>query len=203
MMWSLIISKYGSTVQKVIILSLISLGFLVATLGLQYTSVRYVVVPIVIFIFLFNLKLWEYVWKISLIQKHFCPNLSGKWKGTLKARYKLPDDDEVQERHVRVDFDIKMSFLTFKMTGVSENNYMKSEVISSWLKTEEGNLYLYYNYKVCVKDPLPTDEQFFHGSARLELLWNDYEYHFEGNYWTNRKWNIGGQTAGHIKLERL
>ena len=77
-MWSLIISKYGSTVQQIIILSLISFGFLVATLGLQYTSVRYVVMPIVIFIFLFNLKLLEYVCKISLIQKHFCPNLTYK-----------------------------------------------------------------------------------------------------------------------------
>ncbi len=201
-MWSLIHSKYGSTANMLLITMLISLGFLLPILGMEYSWVRYTTMLITVCMLLFVIKLWETLWKVNWLQKHFCPNLTGKWKGTIEAKYTLPNDGKVQVKEVNVDFNIKMNFLSLTMTGVSEDEYMRSEVLSSWLRTEGSKLFLYYTYQVNVKNPKPTDGQFFHGSARLELIWDDTSYYFEGNYWTNRNWNVGGQTAGYIKLNR-
>lgn len=202
-MWSLIYSKYGSIVNTFLITLLLSLGFLLPTFGLEYSWVRYITMAVTFCMFLFSLILWEYLWKIKWLQKYFCPNLTGKWKGTLEAKYTLPDNDTVQVKTVIVDFNIKMNFLRLNMEGISEDEYMRSEVLSSWLQTEGNNLFLYYTYLVNVKKPKATDEQFFHGSARLELIWDDTgDYYFEGNYWTNRNWYVGGQTSGYIRINK-
>ena len=202
-MWSLIYSKYGSIANTLLITLLLSLGFLLPIFGMEYSWVRYIAMAVTGCMFLFSFKLWEYLWKIEWLQRNFCPNLTGKWEGTLEAKYTLPNDDKVQMKQVIVDFNIKMNFLRLTMEGVSEDEYMRSEVLSSWLQTEGNNLFLYYTYMVNVKKPKSTDEQFFHGSARLQLIWDDIgNYYFEGNYWTNRNWNVGGQTSGYIKVNK-
>lgn len=201
-MWSLIYSKYGSIANTFLVTLLLSLGFLLPTFGIDYSWVRYATMIITGFIFLFSFKLWEYLWEVEWLQNKFCPNLTGKWEGILEAKYTLPNDEKVQTKKVVVDFNIKMNFLSLTMTGVSKDKYMSSEVLSSWLRNEGSKLFLYYTYQVNVKNPKSTDEQFFHGSARLELIWDDSGYYLEGNYWTNRNWNVGGQTSGYIKVNK-
>jgi hypothetical protein len=202
-MWALIYNKYSSFAKTILITLLIYIGFAIPLLNFEVSSIRIVVICINIFIFIFVLKLWEYFWKIKFLQTHFCPNLTGGWGGELIAKFTLPDGSP-QEKKVNVNFYIKMSFLNFIMTGVSEDNYMTSEVLSSWLRFEDNKLFLYYIYRINIKNPKETDEQSSHGTARLELIRPaDDTYYFEGNYWTNRNWHKWGQTAGHITIKKL
>jgi len=58
---------------------------------------------------------------------------------------------------------------------------------------------LFYVFQGRVDKPEPTDDQFFYGAAVLDVIRDGGRVReLRGHYWTNRGWQRGLNTAGHV-----
>ncbi len=78
-----------------------------------------------------------------------------------------------------------------------------SDIVASSLRMENGHYVLSYLAKANVNDPDPkTDEQSYLFAAEIYFKIDNLD-EGSGNYWTNRKYSTGHNSAGEITLERL
>jgi len=131
------------------------------------------------------------------------PDLDGTWKGTLESNWpqvstrlpRAPLDGPLQP--VAVTLRIKARLLSIHLTLETETRYSDSETVLVGIGKSGGETpSLTYVYRSRVPGPLPTDTQSHHGAARLELRDEDGVPTLRGNYWTDRNWERGFNTAG-------
>ena len=96
-------------------------------------------------------------------------------------------------RLTRIDIRVEM-----------DDEYLTSETIVCSLQRESGkrNANLYYVYDSHVSTPKNTDSDRHLGAARLTIPEESRPTLLKGNYWTDRNWHKGLNTAGQILFRR-
>ena len=91
------------------------------------------------------------------------------------------------------------------MTLAMDDRYLSSETLTCSLQRHRGERkpVLFYVYDSHVSAPKSTDSQRHLGAARLAIPLERCPKVLEGNYWTDRNWHQGLNTAGHIRLTRI
>ena len=91
------------------------------------------------------------------------------------------------------------------MTLTMTDKYLSSETVTCSMQRRQGERkpVLFYVYDSNVSRPKSTDSQRHFGAARLSIPLERYPKVLEGNYWTDRNWHQGLNTAGHIRLTRI
>ena len=91
------------------------------------------------------------------------------------------------------------------MTLDMDDRYLSSETLTCSLQRHRGERkpVLFYVYDSHVSAPKSTDSQRHLGAARLSIPLERCPKVLEGNYWTDRNWHQGLNTAGHIRLTRI
>ena len=167
---------------------------------------------------------FDWIWRVPIVQKFMFPYINGKWSGTITSnwatisaghRISTPNvnpalseegkEASPQQTEKRVNVEIQANLFSATMTLMPEDRYSES-ISVSLIPVESKELEkprLYYIYKSSVKNPQLSDEQESYGAAFLEIIQNKNRDILEGNYWTNRKWKEGLNTAGMISLNRM
>ena len=91
------------------------------------------------------------------------------------------------------------------MTLTMDDRYLSSETLTCSLQRHRGERkpVLFYVYDSHVSAPKSTDSQRHLGAARLSIPLERCPKVLEGNYWTDRNWHQGLNTAGYIRLTRI
>ena len=91
------------------------------------------------------------------------------------------------------------------MTLVMDDRYLSSETLTCTVQRHRGERksVLFYVYDSHVSAPKSTDSQRHLGAARLSIPLERSPKVLEGNYWTDRNWHQGLNTAGQIRLTRI
>ena len=100
--------------------------------------------------------------------------------------------------------------ISARLTRIDETLSMEDEYLSSETVTcsvqrhrRERKSVLFYVYDSSVSTPKKTDSQRHLGAARLSIPLERCPKVLAGNYWTDRNWHLGLNTAGHIRLTRI
>jgi hypothetical protein len=138
------------------------------------------------------------------------PPLEGRWLGTLNTNFpKIAEafklDAPQAGKQVVAMFDIKARLLKVRVSSVSvepKPGYMRSDTTAlSMIRCPQTDReIMHYVYDAFVGDPDECDVPSFHGAAKLILLRDGTDMVLEGNYWTDRNWQRGYNTAGSIRL---
>lgn len=165
----------------------------------------------VLLFYFYGKWLWILVWKICpKFNEWVFPNLNGCWKGTVSSNWPivkklLPEfantnETEFSEHSVTVIINQDLFGIHLSLTA--DDNYTSSEtiVVVPEKDKKSGKIVLYELFSSSTKKPLNTDAARHYGAGVLEYLCNDAGEVIEGNYWTERGWNKGLNTAGSIKV---
>lgn len=100
----------------------------------------------------------------------------------------------VSARLTRIDMTLDMN-----------DNYLSSETVTCSVQRRRGERkpMLFYIYDSHVLRPRNTDSQRHLGAASLSIPLERCPGVLEGNYWTDRNWHRGLNTAGHIRFTRI
>jgi hypothetical protein len=148
---------------------------------------------------------WLIIWKAPLLGKimhaSVCPNLNGKWLGTIQSSFKDNDGNNVTKE---VKVTIKADIFGFNISLHSSDGYQDSKVIQSELYKDPrtNTFYLSYIFEASVPIPKETDDRSFEGAAKLEIIVGSQDTILKGTYWTNRAWQRGQNTAGILTITR-
>ncbi|HAU0606124.1 TPA: hypothetical protein JBH38_15210 [Legionella pneumophila] len=149
---------------------------------------------------------WKPLWNMPILgvilNRHLCPDLNGEWSGEVYSSYK---ENGGENKITKVDVIIKADFFKFSMEFTSRNKYQTSKVVFSDLykDTRKNNFYIAYIFESTVLNPQEFDDKNFDGAARLEIKYTDGVLTLEGLYWTNRAFQRGLNTSGHIVLTKV
>jgi hypothetical protein len=154
-------------------------------------------------------KAFPWLCQWPLIRDIF-PPIEGEWIGTLNTNFpKIAAAFELDApeagKAVVATFKIKARLLKVRVSSLSVQprpGYMRSDTtaLSIVRCPQTDREIMYYVYDAFVGDPEECDVPSFHGAAKLVLLREEGNMVFEGNYWTDRNWQKGYNTAGSIKL---
>lgn len=101
---------------------------------------------------------------------------------------------KITARLSRIDMSLKM-----------DDGYLTSETVTCSLRRDRGERkpVLFYIYDSHVPVPKTTDSQRHLGAASLSIPLGARPTELAGNYWTDRNWHLGLNTAGRIRLRRI
>ena len=91
------------------------------------------------------------------------------------------------------------------MSLTMDDGYLTSETVTCSLRRDRGERrpVLFYIYESHVSAPKNTDSDRHLGAARVTIPLERRPKVLEGNYWTDRNWHLGLNTAGRIRLRRV
>lgn len=100
---------------------------------------------------------------------------------------------------------ISARLIRIDMTLDMDDQYLSSETVTCSVQRHRGERkpVLFYIYDSHVSKPKSTDSQRHLGAACVSIPLEPRPKVLEGNYWTDRNWHLGLNTAGHIRLTRL
>jgi hypothetical protein len=142
--------------------------------------------------------------------RNWFPPINGKWKVTLHSNWPAiqqrahPDNDPIPLVPVPATITIIARLFYIRINLLSDSNYSTSKTVfvRATRDTEDGSVTLHYIYRSSIRVPDNTDSQSHDGAANLVIKQSDNEFWLEGEYWTNRNWHRGLNTAGVIKAYR-
>ena len=159
--------------------------------------------------------LFPWLCSLPLIWRIF-PNIDGEYEVEISSNWSVikarsdgrepvvsPEGDvtlfkkmgraKITARLVRIDVSLTM-----------DDRYLTSETVTCALQRDKGEHkpVLVYVYSSDVPTPKNTDSQRHLGAARIPIPLERRPMVLEGNYWTDRNWHKGLNTAGHIRLRR-
>lgn len=147
-------------------------------------------------------------WPVRL----WIPDIDGRWSGDLESNWaqvsaRLKGDYPVAGQPtqlVPVSVVIKARLLSVNMRLEADSRYSNSDTIAVSVSCHgaAGTLRLAYVYENHTPNPEQTDSGHHFGAGYVDLLDRGDTQSFEGNYWTNRNWTKGLNTAGRIVLRR-
>ncbi|MDF1690475.1 MAG: hypothetical protein P1U35_12790 [Cycloclasticus sp.] len=149
---------------------------------------------------------WQWIWRIpyvgDILNKNVCPDLNGKWEGSISSNFKDESGSSITKS---VEMVIKADFIGFDIHLKSKDNYQRSTVVQSeiYKDVRDGVFYMSYVFESVVDQPQVTDDSKFDGAAKLAVRFDGSDLNLVGTYWTNRAWQRGDNTAGKIYLSRV
>lgn len=110
------------------------------------------------------------------------------------ALFKRVGKATITARLSRIDMNVAM-----------DDGYLTSETVTCSLLRDKGERQpvLFYIYESYVSEPKNTDSDRHLGTARVTVPLEREPTVLVGNYWTDRNWHLGLNTAGRIRLRRI
>jgi hypothetical protein len=148
---------------------------------------------------------WKVLWKLpylgTIMHKSICPDLNGNWVGEIHSNF---IDENGSNAVKKVAITIHADLFGLNITLHSLDGYQDSKVIQSEIYKDQrtNTFYLSYIFEAVVSIPQQTDDAFFDGAAKLEIVIDHQSTILKGTYWTNRAWQRGKNTAGLITVRR-
>jgi len=155
--------------------------------------------------------IWRWIWRAVPSLNHWIfPDLNGEWDATMDsniaeiAKHHPALKGTNPESKIQGKITIKQNWFFIAMTFRGDNGYSNSDtiVVKPTRTPESGRFGLAYVYCNHTPKQLTTDEQMHYGAGIVEVHQNDGKTEIEGNFWTNRKWPEGLNTAGIVKIVR-
>jgi len=146
--------------------------------------------------------------RLPFVRKYF-PPIDGDWQVTIRSNWNVvgqlignPLGQALLSKQGKITITSRL--FSVRMKFQSNDNYSKSSttVVGVRRDPEHGSVELNYSYLNVTREPEMTDSSCHNGSARVEVHDEKGELMLEGEYWTNRNWSKGLNTAGLISFER-
>lgn len=145
------------------------------------------------------------------------PNIDGEYEVEISSNWSvIKARNEGREPDVSPDGDVALfnrmgrATITARLTRIDmslrmDDGYLTSETVTCSLRREKGERrpVLFYVYDSHISAPKNTDSQRHLGAARVIIPLDRRPMVLEGNYWTDRNWHLGLNTAGRIRLRRI
>lgn len=147
--------------------------------------------------------------RLPLVRKYF-PPIDGEWLVTIRSNWNVvrqlvgqPVGEVLFSKQGKISINSRL--FSVRMKFQSDDKYSKSSttVVGVRRDPEHGSVELNYSYHNVTHNPEVTDSGCHYGSARVEVHDEKNVITLDGEYWTNRNWNKGLNTAGLIAFERL
>lgn len=155
--------------------------------------------------------LFPWICRLSLIGQIF-PDVDGRWVGYTESNWpqiaaRINGDGQAAAPAVQrtpVTVIVKARLVRVHLTLESDTHYSKSQTIAVTVMKHGADdcvrfAYIYENY---TSKPETTDSGHHYGAACVDLFNRNGSQCLDGNYWTNRNWMKGLNTAGRIVLSR-
>lgn len=150
------------------------------------------------------------VWRIF-------PNIDGEYTVEISSNWSIIEarsagrEPDMSPEGAPVLFDrvgkatISARLTRIDMTLGMDDRYLSSETVTCSIQKHRGERkpVLFYIFDSLVSKPKNTDSQRHLGAACLSIPLERCPKVLEGNYWTDRNWHLGLNTAGHIRLTRI
>jgi hypothetical protein len=155
--------------------------------------------------------LFPWLCQATLLGRVF-PPISGRWAGTVESNWPV-----IAERSryaatspaplgaVRVEVEISARLSSIHIDLRSAESYTTSETMLVGVHRGPGNgrVRLTYVYQAATVQPVQGDADSHHGAGYVDLEEEGgWPVRLVGNYWTNRKWHEGLNTAGAVRLRK-
>ncbi len=164
---------------------------------------------------------WRVFWRlIPSLNKIVFPDLNGVWIGSTSSNWptiekmleaaqayrpvNMAELEAIKPREDAIAVEIKASLFSLKIfVAASATNGQSHSLIARPRRDPDSEkLFVTNVYRQLVPNHQPTDEASHLGAADLQISSDDHTS-IEGEYWTRRKWQLGLNTAGRIKLKRV
>ena len=180
------------------------------------STVSISVIAVSAFLFLVGqTKLFPWLCGLPIVWRMF-PNIEGEYEVEISSNWSIiKTRNEGREPEVSPEGDValfkKMGIakITARLTRIDmsltmNDRYLTSETVACSMQRDEGEHkpVLFYVYEGDVATPKNTDSQRHLGAARIAIPLERRPIVLEGNYWTDRNWHKGLNTAGRIRLRR-
>ena len=190
------------------------LGFLPNLSYFSAASISVMAVSALLF-FIGQTPLFPWLCGLPVIWRLF-PNIDGTYEVEVSSNWSiLKVRNEDRNPEVSADGDAKLfkrmgkAKITSRLTRIDmritmDDEYLTSETVICSLQRERGARFptLFYIYESHVATPKNTDSQRHLGAARVSIPLERRPTVLEGNYWTDRNWHQGLNTAGQIRLRQ-
>ena len=145
------------------------------------------------------------------------PNIDGEYQVEISSNWSvIKARNEGREAAVSPEGDVELfakvgkATITARLTRIDmslvmDDGYLSSETVTCSLRREksERRPVLFYVYESRISAPKNTDSDRHLGAARVTIPLKRQPDVLDGNYWTDRNWHLGLNTAGQIKLCRI
>ena len=164
---------------------------------------------------------WRFFWRlIPALNKIVFPDLNGVWIGSTNSNWptiqkmleaaqayrpiNLAELEAIKPREDAIAVEIRASLFSLKIFVAASATYGQSHSLIAHPRRDPDSEKLFVTnvYRQSVPNHQPTDEASHLGAADLQISSDDHTS-IEGEYWTRRKWQLGLNTAGRIKLKRI
>lgn len=167
-----------------------------------------VTITTVILFVLGQTPLFPWICQLPWVRSYF-PPIDGKWQVALQSNWNVLQQlvgeakgEALFSKEGKVTITSRL--FSVRMTFQSNDKYSKSTttIVGVRRDPEYGTIELNYCYHNVTRNPEATDSGCHYGAARVEVHDENGLVSLEGEYWTNRNWNKGLNTAGLITFER-
>jgi hypothetical protein len=162
---------------------------------------------------------WRWLWCIlPALNKKLYPDVNGIYVGTICSNYPLKiamresavsghrlegaklDAIPLQESAVAVELRADFFRLRITVSSSPTGGTSRAVIAKPWRDRGADTIHLSNVYLQTVNQPSASDEAMHFGAADLEVNPADRQT-ISGIYWTKRRWQVGLNTAGVIKLK--
>ena len=161
-------------------------------------------------------RLFPWLCRLPVIWQLF-PNIDGEYAieissnwSVVEARHRGREPEISAEGEVTLLKRIGKAKIAVRLSQIDmsvtmDDEYLRSETVTCSLRKDKGERWpaLFYVYDSHVSAPKNTDSQRHLGAARVSIPLERRPAVLKGNYWTDRNWHIGLNTAGRIRLRRI
>jgi len=150
--------------------------------------------------------LWKVLWRMprvgQILDAYLCPNLNGKYAGTIESNF---TDDSGNPVRKEIELEIRADFFGVSVSLKSLDEYQSSRVLVTELSKDriDNGILLTYVFEGNVPNAVETDDKRFLGAARLKIYRDGLDLVGYGNYWTDRASQRRKNTAGVIKIRKM
>lgn len=153
--------------------------------------------------------LFPRICKLPWVRTYF-PPIDGEWQVFIQSNWNIlrqlvgeAKGEALFSKEGKVVITSRL--LSVRMRFQSDDKYSKSTttIVGVRRDPEHGTIELNYCYHNVTRNPEVTDSGCHYGAARVEIHEENGRISLDGEYWTNRNWNKGLNTAGMIAFERL
>lgn len=152
--------------------------------------------------------LFAQICHLPIVRKFF-PPIDGEWRVAIQSNWNVvrqltgqAPSEALFAKQGKVTITSRL--FSVRMRFQSDDKYSKSSTMIVGVRrdSEHGGIELNYSYLNVTRNPELTDSGCHHGAARLEIHDENGAVTLDGEYWTNRNWNKGLNTAGLIAFVR-
>ncbi|MEM9625342.1 MAG: hypothetical protein AAGA21_03855 [Pseudomonadota bacterium] len=166
-----------------------------------------------------NWGLWRWLWRFDWANRVIYPDLTGTWRGTIKSNWPSIEAMKDAADRRRDPFDIEKTTVDLEEKGITvriraswfdihmkletDDGYSKSEsIMTRPERRASGDHRLFYVFANKTEHAKRSDSGGHRGAAIVNVEWGA-EPSLSGQYWTDRNWEKGFNTAGLISIKRI